>query len=514
MAAAQQNQFSGPVIVFQEVRLPETATPAGYSALIGAYGLAVPLPRTLSATGQHHRVIERNGWRIMTPRHAPHPTLEGHLTFALKYEGLDLAVLKRLFQVTGPAPIEVLVRESPSGSYARRIWFLFEWLTGARLDLPDADAGRYVPVVDPELQWSGPEKTASRYRIKDNLPGTPEFCPLVFRTKTLEKFTSLELPRRAAAIVADVPRDLLARTAAFLLLKDSRSSYAIEGERPPEDRIQRWGRAIAEAGQQPIDRDELLRLQRILLGDVRFVRLGFRKEGGFVGAHDRETRMPLPDHISARPEDLPRLIDGMGAFDQGPAKNLDPVVAAAILAFGFVYVHPFEDGNGRIHRYLIQQVLAMRGFNPPGVVFPVSAAILDQIDEYRRVLESYSQRLLPLVEWEPTPQFNVRVLNDTGDFYRFFDATPHAEFLYACVQRTIERDLPNETAFLQRYDQFRQHVDAFIDMPERLIDLLFRFLHQNGGQLSNRAREKEFAALTNDEAERIEEIYAQTFGAD
>lgn len=376
----------------------------------------------------------------------------------------------------------------------------------------DADAGRYVPVVDPELQWSGPEKTASRYRTRDNLPGTPEFCPLVFRTKTLEKFIGLELPRRAEAIVADVPRDIVCRTAAFHLLKDSRSSYAIEGERPPQHRIQRWGRAIGEAGRQPIDRDELLRLQRIVLGDARFV--SFRTEGGFVGQHDRDNRMPLPDHISARPEDLPRLIDGMVAFDQGPAQNLDAVMAAAILAFGFVYMHPFEDGNGRIHRYLIHHVLAMHGFNPPGVVFPVSAAILDQIDEYRRVLESYSQRLLPLVEWEPTPQFNVRVLNDTGDFYRFFDATPHAEFLYACVQRTIERDLPDKTAFLQRYDRFRQQVDAFIDMPERLTDLLFRFLHQNGGHLPNRAREIEFAALTNDEAGRIEAIYAQTFGID
>ncbi|WP_312037353.1 Fic family protein [Mesorhizobium caraganae] len=247
----------------------------------------------------------------------------------------------------------------------------------------------------------------------------------MFRTKTLEKFIGLELPRRAEAIVADVPRDLLARTAAFLLLKASRSSYAIEGERPPQDRIQRWGRAIGEAGRQPIDGDELLRLQRIVLGDARFVRLGFRKEGGFVGQHDRDNRMPLPDHIAARPEDLPRLIDGMVAFDQGPAQNLDAVIAAAILAFGYVYIHPFEDGNGRIHRYLIHHVLAMHGFNPP---VPVSAAILDQIDEYRRVLESYSKRLLPLVEWEPTPQFNVRVLNDTGDFYRFFDATPHAEF--------------------------------------------------------------------------------------
>ena len=99
--------------VFQEKRLPEQATPAGYSALIDAYKLAVPLPRTLSAIGERHRIIEQDGWRIMTPRHAPHPTLEGHLTFALKYEGLDLAVLKRLFLATGPAAIETHCARKP-----------------------------------------------------------------------------------------------------------------------------------------------------------------------------------------------------------------------------------------------------------------------------------------------------------------------------------------------------------------------------------------------------------------
>lgn len=69
-------------------------------------------------------------------RHAPDATLEGHLTFALKYEGLDLAVLKRLFLATGPASLEAMVRAHPTGSYARRIWFLYEWLLGSRLDLP------------------------------------------------------------------------------------------------------------------------------------------------------------------------------------------------------------------------------------------------------------------------------------------------------------------------------------------------------------------------------------------
>jgi Fic family protein len=162
--------------------------------------------------------------------------------------------------------------------------------------------------------------------------------------------------------VAAVPKDILARTAAFLLLKDSRSSYAIEGERPSQDRIQRWGRAIGEAGRRPIDREELLRLQRIVIGDERFIRLGFRDEGGFVGDHDRDTRRPLPNHISARPDDLPSLVDGLIAFDRDAAQALDPVVAAAVLAFGFVYIHPFADGNGRLHRYLIHHVLAERGF--------------------------------------------------------------------------------------------------------------------------------------------------------
>lgn len=512
METHPQKPFSGPVTVFHERRLPEQAIPAGYSALIDAFDLRVPLPRTLFATGPRHRVTEGEGWRILTPRHAPQATLEGHLTFALKNEGLDLAVLKRLFQAVGSREIEMLVRSKPTGAYARSIWFLYEWLTGERLDLPDADAGKYVPIVDPERQWAVAGESSTRHRVRNNLPGTPAFCPLVFRTPALERLIAMNLSQRAKDVVASVPRDVLARTAAFLLLKDSRSSYAIEGERPPQDRIQRWGRAIGEAGRQPLDRDELLRLQSIVIGDARFVRLGFRDEGGFVGEHDRETRMPLPDHISARPEDLSSLVEGMIAFDRAPAHELDPIVAAAALAFGFVYVHPFQDGNGRIHRYLIHHVLAEQGFNPPGIVFPVSAAILDQIDTYRRVLEDYSLRLLPVIDWQATPEFNVRVLNDTGDFYRYFDATPHAEFLYDCVRRTIEEDLPHETDFLRRYDAFRAQVEGIVDMPERSIDLLFRFLQQNGGRLSNRARQREFAQLTEGEAQEIERRYTELFG--
>jgi hypothetical protein len=118
------------------------------------------------------------------------------------------------------------------------------------LDLPALGRGSYTPAVDSELQWATEGTNSPRHRVRNNLPGTPEFCPLVFRTDKLEAFIAANLTERARAVVADVPRDLLARTAAFLLLKDSKSSYVIEGEDPPQDRIQRWGRAIGEAGRQ------------------------------------------------------------------------------------------------------------------------------------------------------------------------------------------------------------------------------------------------------------------------
>ena len=132
MNVIQQHRFSGSITVFRDRRLPDRATPAGYSALIDACGLQVPLPRTLSGTGERHRILEGGGWRLLTPRHAPRPTLEAHLTFALKHEGLDLAVLKRLFLAVDAAEIGSIVRNTPTGGYARRLWFLYEWLTGQR----------------------------------------------------------------------------------------------------------------------------------------------------------------------------------------------------------------------------------------------------------------------------------------------------------------------------------------------------------------------------------------------
>ena len=51
-----------------------------------------------------------------------------------------------------------------------------------------------------------------------------------------------------------------------------------------------------------------------------------------------------------------------------------------------------------------------------------------------------------------------------------------------------------------------------VEMPDRLAQDLIMFIRQNGGKLPKKRREKEFAALTDEETKRIEEIYEDLFG--
>jgi hypothetical protein len=495
--------------------LPEPAVPAGYAALIERFDLAVPLPPRLTAIADRHHPTSNASWQLLTPRHRPPNTLEGQLVFGVKWEGLDLGVLATLFRAVAPTDIAAIVRATPTGAFARRIWFLYEWLTGRELDVPDPGKVRAVSVVDPTQQVGLQQgRPSPRHKVIDNLPGTRGFCPMIRWTPTLHAAVAKGLNARARDIVGRTRKDLIARAAAFLLLSDSKSSFAIEGERPSSARAARWARAIGEAGGHPITIDELERLQRLVIGDTRFVTLGLREDGGFVGTHDRDSQEPIPDHISAKPRDLRDLLASIMEYDgRAIAGGVDPVAAAAAIAFGFVYVHPFVDGNGRLHRWLIHHVLATAGYNPPGVVFPISAAILRRIDEYRSVLESYSAALLPLIEWRATHDGNVDVLNDTADYYRYFDATAHAEFLYACLEQTVEQDLPEEVRFLEAFDTFSAAIKEIVEMPDRDIERLRRFLAQGAGRLSGRAREHEFRALTSDEITRVETLYRELFGS-
>ena len=118
---------------------------------------------------------------------------------------------------------------------------------------------------------------------------------------------------------------------------------------------------------------------------------------------------------------------------------------------------------------------------------------------------------MDFIEWRPTAERNVEVLNDTADLYRYFDCTEAAEFLYACVRRTVEHDLPREIDYIRRHDEAMTRIMDMIEMPDRLAQNLILFIRQNNGTLSKRKREKDFSALTNEEVQCLESIIQDIF---
>lgn len=510
------NQFSQKVTVFHGRKTPEEGFLAGYALLIDIIEKdakkLVPLPSQLAIVTEKHQRYNTKEWQVFTKRHKPNDDLISHLTFALKYEGIDLFILKIFFQYTGEKLVLKMIKDEPTSQYTRKAWFLYEWLMDIKLDVPDLKTGSYLEIVNPKLQYPGPYRNSTRHRVKNNLPGTNEFCPMIRRTEKIDKFIKEDLSEAIEKGLKKQDKELVRRTAAFLLLKDSKASFAIEGEYPPNLRARNWGNAIGQAGKKQLSIEEIERLQDIVIGSKKLKNMGFRKNEGFIGEHDRETFSPIPDHISAKVKDLLSLMNGIIETNKLLEKtNYDPVLAATTIAFGFIFVHPLSDGNGRIHRYIIHHILAKSGYTKREMIFPVSAAILNRISDYQEILEAYSHPRLDLIDWKETPDHNVQILNETIDLYRYYDLTDQAEFLYECVEDTIKRIIPEELDYLGKYDRMNQFINNHVTLPDNKVDLLIKVLNQNDGKLSMKKRQKEFDELNDEEIENIKKGYSEIY---
>ncbi|MFT7529920.1 MAG: hypothetical protein ACI9FD_000923 [Gammaproteobacteria bacterium] len=505
-------KFEQP-LAFQGAILPKGSRLVGLAALIHGLKLQAPARGPSCVSEGYIRGSQRREdcWMLYDKRYWPGDLVTDHIGFAFSHELIDLLVLKRTFDTIDPAVIEEFIRGAPTGALARRVWFFYETLTGKRLALEDAGTVRAVDALDNKAYFTSKPELSRRHRVRNNLLGHGGYVPIIRRTAKLEEFQKLNLLEKAAETIGRTGAHRIARAASFLLLADSQASFEIEGERPPRNRLERWGRAVLQVGKNKLRLEELVRLQDIVIEDTRFIKAGLRKGGVFLG--ERNTYGdPLPEFIGARPDDLETLMDGLMAANERMRENaLDPVLQAAATAFGFVYIHPFEDGNGRVHRCLIHHVLAERKFTPPGMVFPVSSVMLDRIDNYQTVLQDHSGPLMEYMDWQKTPERNVHVVNDTGDLYRYFDCTKEAEFLYECVARTIEHDLPTEIEHLRRHDEMQRKIMEMIEMPDRLAQDLIMFIRQNKGRLPKKRREKEFAALADDEVMQIEAMHQEIF---
>jgi Fic family protein len=482
----------------------------GLSRLVEELRLRVPAPAVRSEAVRGGRRTKISGDSILEQyplSYAPTDLL-GQIRFAMRYEPLDVGVIAAAFQKIPRQEMENWVRSEYIGKYVRRAWYLYELLTGNTLDVPDVPPTNNVLLLDPALHVTTAGTRIRRQRVIDNLLGDRGFCPTIRRTEALEAAMARGLEAEAKKIVEDCDPIVLRRAIHYLFSKETKSSFAIEGEKPTSERTERFLQALTHAPEfDTSSKAAFVELQNTIV-DARYAQKDWRTGQNYVsetGYHYVE----LVHFVCPKPEDVGPLMDGwMRMVARVEKDRVDAVCTAALTGFGFVFVHPFEDGNGRIHRFLIHHSLAKLGYTPQGIVFPVSAVMLRNLAKYDKALTAFSGKIGPFVEYRMDEPQRMTVLNETKNLYQYFDATPQAEYLYECVAETIEKDLREEIGFIQRYDHALDETKEIVDMPDKRASLLVRLIMQNKGRLAKNKRDL-FSEVTDEELAKIEKAMGE-----
>lgn len=433
-----------------------------------------------------------------------YPTLRGHLTFHLKHETPNLELLAKLFLKTGPRPLAEWIGQEPTGQYARRACFLYEWLTSEQIDVPDTPYGNYVDALDANLVVAANSDQAvvsRRFRVRDNMPGTPAFCPVVRKTESALKAMSLDVPALLAELREEFGADMLMRSAVWMTLRESKSSFAIEGEGDQATRIQRFANVIDRrtgVGSLPLTQNHLAALQADILGERTTLKhLGLRQSPVFVG---ESVRYQEVIHYIAPPADrLPAMLKGLEAFLRRTGRQ-SPVMRAAVASFGFVYIHPLADGNGRVHRFLINDILRRDEAVPEPLIVPISSLITADHSErraYDRILEEISKPLMQAlagqhrldkpVQYPDEVTSNLSLIDITGalPIWQTPDLTQHVIYLAQLLERTIREDMREESRYQRCHSMARDLIKEVVEMPDTQVDRVIRSFESNEGKLSN-----------------------------
>jgi hypothetical protein len=479
----------------------------GYRWLIEHYGLTVTQPLRVETVIGPSRTVIRDGateQRTVQEQLRPEPTLAGHLGFALKHEGVHLETLSRLFAVAPPAETAGWIRRGPTGQYARRAGFFYELLTRRSLDVPDTSRGNYVEALDSERELTAATSTNNaRWRVRDNLLGDARFSPQVHRTPGTERALAFNVADRIAQLEGQFSAEIILRSAVWLTVKESRASFAIEHEEDKVDRIQRFAAVMEQRTGQapdPLSVAELETLQREILGP-NALHYGLRRSPVFIGESARFGE-ELVHYIGPHWDAVPSMLDGLREVLKRTA-GLSPVARAALASFGFVYLHPMIDGNGRISRFLINDVLRRDGALPAPYIVPISA-VLQKADlrplSYDGALELFSRPLMkeyrghwsfgPDQRGEDGVTYNLRFdrYEDAAHAWRYPDLTRHVAFLVDALELTIEQEMRSEAQYLQRHGAARTRLKSIIEGPDAVLDRIIRSVRESRGTISGKLR--------------------------
>ena len=481
----------------------------GYRWLIQHYGLTVtqPLPLETAIGNSRSSIVDGpTERRTVQESLRPDPTPASHLGFALKHEGVHLETLSRLFAILPPAEIEQWIAREPTGQYARRTGFLYETLTGQPLEAPDRTTGNYINALDPERELTAPRFiNNTRWRVRDNLLGDARFSPQVYLNPQTNRALALNVGERIAQLEGQFTRELVLRSAVWLTVNESRASFAIEHEEDKRDRIQRFAAVLEQrTGQSadPIASVELEALQREILGPDA-LHYGLRRSPAFVGETARFGQ-EVVHYIAPHSDDVPNILEGLRTTLMRTV-GLSSVARAALVSFGFVYLHPMIDGNGRLSRFLINDVLRRDGALPAPYIVPISA-ILQRTDlrplSYDGALEIFSRSLMRHYhdQWSFGPEqqapdgvtysLQFDAYADALHAWRYPDLTRHVSFIADALELTIDQEMRAEAQYLQSHRAARARLKTIVEGPDHALDRIIRSVRESRGVISGKLRKE------------------------
>lgn len=472
---------------------------------------------------------------IYPPQMYPGEKIADHLQFHIRHEPINLELLSRVFNVGGSWFVQEWVNNKPTSQYARRAAFLYEFLTGEDLVQPPDLRGSYIPVLDSDRNLAASvvenEIRISKWKVINNMPGTRFFCPAIPLSKRLVEAFNYNISRHYDEIIEEFGAELLSRSASWLTTRESRASFDIEKESGATNRIQRFAQVIAtwtgynvppslgggasdahQAASGILSEQRLASIQKAILGDTALIPYsGYRKSPVFVGQTTHHSQVV---HYLAPPaEDVAAMLEGIEIF-LDRTQHQSPIMRAAIASFGFVYVHPLIDGNGRVHRFLINDILRRDGATSQDVILPVSVAINDDPTSrraYDDVLDKISAPLMSQIRSHISFASKPTIYPDGVESdlifsdedlarptWRYANYVPHVIYLADIINTTIVHHMRDEALYLRNHDNARLDLKEICEMPDRLADEIIRSVTANDEASVGRKLRRNYPRITDE----------------
>lgn len=466
----------------------------GYAWLAGQEVVKAPVPEHYAEIRSVTRIKVIDNCLAVPSAVAPANDASAldHILFALKHEGVNLMILAQILPAVPELELRAAYDASPTSQYLRKACYLWEHFTGREIDrAPRTLRSNYVPLFDPaDYLTSSTGVRDVRWRILFNGIGNLDYCVTVRKTPELLALLDKNLLQTASEFTESLPADILNRTLAWAYLDETRNSYEIENESPSGDKATRFVNLLRQAHvPRQLTEDFLVDLQNAAISNVYYQAVSFRTEQNYLSNGLRGALGVT--YLPPSPELSRELMMELMALANTPPEGIDPLVLAAVVSFGFVFIHPFMDGNGRLSRFLFHQVLCQRGALKNGLLLPVSAVLNKKESDYKATLEAWSA---PTREyWDVSFIDEENLMFDYRGheaLYRYWDATSSVTFMANAAEQAIERHLKEETEYLNRYDAIYEKIDRIFDVGNADLSKLIMFCMDQKGVLSAHRRKQ------------------------